>query len=248
MSALERLSVVVPARNEAGSLRGTVETIHSALNAAAIPHEILIVDDNSTDETPAVCLELSSTIPEVRSVRNTPPGGFGLAVRRGLAHFAGDAVAIMMAVASDDPKDLVAAWRKLQEGYDCVFGSRFTMGGRVIDYPTYKLIVNRLANWFIKVLFGLKYSDTTNAFKVYRRTVIDGIQPLLSHHFNLTVEMPLKAMVRGFSHAVIPMTWSNRKTGVSKLKIQEMGSRYLFIVLYVWLEKNLSRGDYQRNG
>jgi dolichol-phosphate mannosyltransferase len=127
-----------------------------------------------------------------------------------------------------------------------VFGSRFIKGGKVIDYPTHKLMVNRLANLFIKILFGLKFNDTTNAFKAYRREVIEGVSPLLSHHFNLTVEIPLKALARGYSYTTVPITWRNRTTGVSKLKLKEMGSRYLFIVLYIWLEKHLSRGDYAR--
>ena len=114
----------------------------------------------------------------------------------------------------------------------------------MVDYPFHKLVLNRMANWFIKILFGVKHNDITNAFKAYRRNVIDGIRPFLSHHFNLTVEMPLKAIARGFSFATVPISWTNRKTGVSKLKIKEMSSRYLFIVLYVWLEKHLSRGDY----
>jgi dolichol-phosphate mannosyltransferase len=78
------------------------------------------------------------------------------------------------------------------------------------------------------------------------KEVIEGISPLLSHHFNLTVEMPLKAIVRGYSYTTIPITWRNRTAGVSKLKLKEMGSRYLFIVLSIWLEKHLSRGDYKR--
>jgi dolichol-phosphate mannosyltransferase len=141
---------------------------------------------------------------------------------------------------------MVDYYYKLQEGYDCVFGSRFIKGGKVIDYPMHKLFINRLANLFIQVLFGLKFNDTTNAFKIYRKEVIEGISPLLSHHFNLTVEMPLKAIVRGYSYTTIPITWRNRTTGVSKLKLKEMGSRYLFIVLSIWLEKHLSRGDYKR--
>jgi dolichol-phosphate mannosyltransferase len=153
-----------------------------------------------------------------------------------------------MADGSDDSQDLVAGYRKLEEGYDCTFGSRFIRGGHVVDYPLHKLVLNRMANWFIKVIFGIRYNDVTNAFKLYRRQVVDGIQPILSHHFNLTVELPLKAITRGFSYAVIPIRWYNRKSGISKLKIKEMGSRYLFIVLYVWLEKHLSRGDYRRQG
>jgi dolichol-phosphate mannosyltransferase len=119
-------------------------------------------------------------------------------------------------------------------------------GGRVSDYPKLKLVLNRLVNLGIRVLFRHGYNDTTNAFKAYRREVVDHIQPLLSNHFNLTVEMPLKAVVRGSSYAVVPISWTNRAHGVSKLKLQEMGSRYLFIVLYVFLEHHLSRGDYHR--
>jgi len=126
------------------------------------------------------------------------------------------------------------------------FGSRFMRGSRIYDYPAPKLLMNRMANTFIRLLFGFRYNDVTNAFKLYRRCVVEGLRPLLSHHFNLTVELPLKAIVRGYSYAVLPNDWINRETGVSKLKIKEMGSRYLFIVLYCFIEKWLSRGDYRR--
>ncbi|MEC4817756.1 MAG: glycosyltransferase family 2 protein [Scytonema sp. PMC 1069.18] len=242
-----KISVVIPAHNEEGCLHGTVSNIVDTLEQEGIPHEVLIVNDNSRDNTEAICQELSKTFKTVRYVNNQPPNGFGFAVRRGLAEFESDAVAIMMADASDDVKDLVVGYYKLLQGYDCVFGSRFIRGGKVVDYPAHKLLINRWANWFVKTIFGLRYNDVTNAFKIYRREVILGVQPILSHHFNLTVELPLKAIIRGFSYTIIPMKWYNRKTGVSKLKIKEMGSRYLFIVLYVWLEKHLSRGDYHRN-
>jgi dolichol-phosphate mannosyltransferase len=168
-----------------------------------------------------------------------------MAIRAGLDVFDGDAVAIVMADASDDPQDLVRYQRLLEEGWDCAFGSRFMPGARVHDYPRLKYTINRLANWFIRILFRHRYNDTTNAFKAYRREVIETISPLLSKHFNLTVEMPLKAIVRGHTFAVVPTSWTNRTSGVPKLAMKEMGSRYLFIVLYVWLENALSRGDYQ---
>jgi dolichol-phosphate mannosyltransferase len=164
-----------------------------------------------------------------------------------LAQTTGDAIAVMMADGSDSAEDLVRYYRKLQEGYDCAFGSRFIRGSKIVDYPVHKLAINRLANWFVRILFRLRYNDITNAFKCYRRAAIDGMQPLISAHFNLTVEMPLKAIVRGYSYAVVPISWTNRKSGISKLKIKEMGSRYLFIVLHVWLEQHLSRGDYLRS-
>jgi dolichol-phosphate mannosyltransferase len=218
----------------------------ATLDAAAIPYEVLVINDHSTDGTERVLSELALKLPAVRWVNNTRPNGFGYVIQTGLDQFRGDAVCIVMADASDDPRDVVKYYRKLEEGYECVFGSRFTARSRVVDYPLHKLILNRLANWFIKVLFGLNYDDVTNAFKCYRREVITGVNPILSCHFNITVELPLKAIVRGYTYTVVPINWYNRTTGVSKLKIKEMGSRYLFIVLYVYLEKMLSRGDYRR--
>ena len=239
------LSVVIPAHNEEGHIAETVQGFTAALGAAGITHEILVVNDNSNDGTEGVLARLCAADANVRYVNNARPNGFGFAVRRGLAEFRGDAVAIVMADGSDDPADLVRFYRKLQDGYDCVFGSRFMRGSRVIDYPRLKLLLNRIGNLFICALFLLRYNDITNAFKLYRRTAIAGCQPLLAQHFNLTVELPLKCIVRGYRYAVLENSWKNRKTGVSKLRIKEMGSRYLFIILYCWLERALSRGDYR---
>jgi len=204
------------------------------------------VDDGSTDRTWELLRTLSKDLPELQPVQNLGLHGFGRAVIRGLSHSKGQAMVIMMADESDDCRDVVRYWEELNKGYDCVFGSRFLRGGGVINYPRIKLVFNRLANFFIKTLFAIRLNDTTNAFKAYRREVIEGCRPLIAPHFNLTVELPLKAIVRGFSWTVVPITWRNRRTGQAKLKIKEMGSRYLFICLYVWLEKYFSRGDYRK--
>jgi dolichol-phosphate mannosyltransferase len=243
---LKLLSVVIPARDEAESVASTIEHLQRELQRKEVPYEIVAVDDGSVDRTWNILEEISAANPRVRAVRNPGPHGFGRAVTRGLESMRGDAVVIMMADESDDCRDVVRYWEKLNEGYDCVFGSRFVRGGAVIDYPWLKLRVNRLANLFIRIVFRIKLNDTTNAFKAYRRSVIDGCQPLLAPHFNLTVELPLKAIVRGYSWTTIPLTWRNRRTGLGKLKIREMGSRYFFICAYVWLEKYFSRGDYQK--
>jgi dolichol-phosphate mannosyltransferase len=237
----------MPARNEEGCIVETVTGIVAALRRESIPHEILVVNDGSTDRTEALLLNLAATEPSIRVVTNLGRHGFGMAIRVGLDNAQGDAVAVMMADLSDSPEDLVVYYRHILEGYECVFGSRFIKGGKVIDYPAHKLLINRLANFIVRCLFGLRFNDVTNAFKCYRREVIEAMQPLIAQHFNLTVEMPLKAIVRGYSYKVVPISWTNRKTGVSKLKIKEMGSRYLFIVLYLWLEKHLSLGDYRRH-
>ncbi len=243
---LKLFSVVIPAHNEEESLPPTLRDIYAVLSQENVPHEIVVVDDGSKDGTWQVLQDLRATIPTLAPVQNKGLNGFGRAVIFGLNHMKGDACTIMMADASDAPDDAVRYWRLLNEGWDCVFGSRFVKGGKVVDYPRVKLWVNRLANFLVRIGFNIALNDTTNAFKAYRRTVIEGCRPFLAPHFNLTVEIPLKAIVRGFSWTVIPITWQNRKYGEAKLKIQEMGSRYFFICAYVWLEKYFSRGDYKK--
>jgi dolichol-phosphate mannosyltransferase len=243
---LQLLSVVIPALNEEGCICSTVEHLTDELRIHGVPNEIIVVDDGSTDSTWCKLQELSERLPNLRPLRNCASHGFGRAVAFGLERMLGDAAVVMMADESDDCRDVVRYWQLLNEGWDAVFGSRFMKGGGVIDYPHFKLFINRTANFFIRIIFGTSLNDTTNAFKAYRRTVIEGCGPLISPHFNLTVELPLKTIVRGYSWTVTPITWRNRRTGESKLKLKEMGSRYLFICLYIWLEKYFSRGDYKR--
>jgi dolichol-phosphate mannosyltransferase len=242
---LELLSVVIPARDEEGCIASTVEHLHRELRAYNVPHEIVIVDDGSSDRTWKILEQLKLRLPNLAPTQNTGLQGFGRAVIWGLNRAHGDAVVIMMADESDDVRDVIRYWNVLNEGYDCVFGSRFMPGGGVVDYPRLKLFLNRIANKFLQLFFQLEHNDITNAFKAYRKTTIDGCRPLLAPHFNLTVEIPLKAVVRGYTWKSLPITWRNRRSGSAKLKIKEMGSRYLLICLYIWLEKYLSRRDYR---
>lgn len=243
---LTLLSIVIPARDEEGCICSTVEHLHVELRLHNVPHEIIVVDDGSSDTTWEKLLETANRVPTLRPLQNLGLHGFGRAIIYGIDRATGDALVIMMADESDDCRDVVRYWQLLNEGWDSVFGSRFIKGGGVIDYPYVKLLVNRFANLFIRMMFHFRLNDTTNAFKAYRKTVIDGCRPFLSPHFNLTVELPLKTIVRGYTWTVMPITWRNRRSGVAKLKIKEMGSRYLFICLYIWLEKYFSRGDYHK--
>ena len=240
-----KLSVLIPAHNEEESIKETVYGLFNALTKEGIPHEILVVNDHSTDRTEEVLNQISAEVPSLRQVKNSFPSGFGYAVRSGLDNFIGDCVALFMADASDSPHDLIKFYRTLIHGnYDAVFGSRFIEGGKTSNYPKIKLCLNRLANSLIQSLFALRYNDVTNAFKIYRAETIEGLRPFLAAHFNLTVELPLKVIVRGYSYTWLPNQWSNRKTGAAKLKLKEMGSRYMFIIFYCLMEKYLTRGDY----
>ncbi len=239
-----KLSVLVPARDEEGSIVRMIGGVVAVLERESINYEVLVIDDHSRDRTRDLVEGISESNSRVVCRPSSNSGGFGLAIRAGLEEFTGDAVVIMMADCSDDPEDLVTYHQILSQGWDCAFGSRFVPGAAVTGYPRLKLIVNRMANSFISSIFRLHYNDTTNAFKGYRREVVETMSPLLSKHFNLTVEMPLKAVTRGHSFKVVPTSWSDRTAGQAKLAMREMGSRYLFIVLYIWLEYHLSRGDY----
>lgn len=243
-----KLSIVIPAYNEESCIEETVLDLYNKLTKEQIDHEIVVVNDNSKDKTEEVLNALSAKIPTLVFYKNEGSNGFGFAVRYGLDRFKGDCVAIFMADASDSSDDLVAYYRTMMEkNVDCVFGSRFIKGGYVYDYPKTKLVINRIANKIIQITLGLKYNDATNAFKLYKSKTIEGLKPFLAPHFNLTIELSLKAIARGYSYYVIPISWTNRKTGESKLKIKEMGSRYLFILLYVLIEKFFSMGDFNKN-
>jgi dolichol-phosphate mannosyltransferase len=242
-----KLSVVIPAYNESESISETLRSLYSELCNAEISHEIIVVNDNSKDNTLEVLNVLKQEIETLVIHTNHGPNGFGYAVRYGLERFSGEVVAVMMADLSDSPKDLINFYHKILEGYDCVFGSRWMKGGEVYDYPFVKKMINRIANWIVRVVFRFKYNDCTNAFKMYRKETIEGVKPFLAPHFNLTLELPLKAIVRGYSYTVLPNSWTNRKYGESKLKIKEMGSRYFFIMMYCLIEKYFSRGDFKKN-
>ena len=194
---LHLLSIVIPARDEEGCINSTVEHLHLELRLRGVPHEIVVVDDGSSDLTWQKLQESRQAVPTLRPLQNPGQHGFGRAITYGLDNILGDAVVVMMADESDDCHDVVRYWELLNQGWDAVFGSRFIKGGGVIDYPWLKLRMNRLANLFIRLIFGFKLNDTTNAFKAYRASVINGCRPILSPHFNLTVELPLKTIVRG---------------------------------------------------
>ncbi|MBI4557790.1 MAG: glycosyltransferase family 2 protein [Candidatus Hydrogenedentes bacterium] len=236
-------SVLIPAHNEEKNILPTVCSISEALRAEGIPFELLVVNDNSRDGTPDVVANAQKDFPELRLVHNEPPPGLGRAVRCGLRHFQGDAVAIAMADLSDHPEDVVRYYRKLEEGYDCVFGSRFIEGSKVTAYPPLKLLVNRIANSLFRLMFMTRHNDLSNAFKAYRRHVIEDISPLRAAHFNITIEMSLSALIRNYRIAAIPIRWSGRTWGQSHLRLREMGRRYLCTLLKIWFERLLILDD-----
>lgn len=241
-----KLSIVIPARNEQENIGPCLQELTDTLvTGAGLTCEIIVVDDGSDDETSDRVRAFAAEHAEldIRLIRRSPPPGFGRAVREGLRVITGDAVVIYMADRSDDPGDVLRYYRKLEEGYDCVFGSRFIRGSHVTDYPRLKLVVNRIVNRALQLMFWTSFNDLTNAFKAYRRHVIEEAGPFHSCHFNITIEMSLAALIRRYQIAQIPMSWYGRTWGSSHLRLKEMGRKYLAVLLKMLAEKWLLSDD-----
>lgn len=241
--AEQKLSVVIPAYNEENNLVKTVTDLQEVLRNEKIPYELILVNDNSTDNTSKTIKDLMDKDENVRTVNRRPPRGFGRAVRSGLEVITGDAVIICMADSSDDPKDVAKYYKKLEEGYDCVFGSRFIKNSKIEKYPVIKLIVNRIVNKSIQWMFWCKFNDLTNVFKAYKVDVIRSCGPYRGCHFNITLELSLNALVRKYSIAQIPINWYGRTRGSSNFSLKQMGRRYLATLIKIYAEKILISDD-----
>jgi dolichol-phosphate mannosyltransferase len=240
------LSVVVPAYNEEAVIAVTLRALIAHLDQQQVEYEIIVVNDASRDGTEAVLCGLEASAPRLRHVTNPGPHGYGCAVRFGLRHFTGDAVVVVMADGSDSPEDVVAYFRKIQEGYDCAFGMRFGPGSRVTGYPRFKRVLNRAGNRLIAWLVGSGYTDFTNGFKCFHRDVIARIQPLVGAQFNLTIEMSIKAVLSGARVAVVPNSWIERAEGVSKFNVLRVSWMYLLTIMYCLMQDRLARGGIVR--
>ena len=234
----EKLSIVIPAFNEQKTIGDCVRELQVCLrDKHGIPYEIIVVNDNSQDDTEAIVRAEMARDPAIHVVNRTPPGGFGRAVRSGLEAVKGDVVVVYMADLSDSPDDVVAYYCKIREGYDCVFGSRFIKGSNVHNYPAVKLVFNRIVNRCIQLMFWTRFNDLTNAFKAYRTAVIRDCGPYRACHFNLTLEMSLGALIRDYHVAQIPIRWNGRTWGSSNLRLGEMGRRYLSTLLMMFFQR-----------
>jgi dolichol-phosphate mannosyltransferase len=238
-----KLSIVIPAYNEQENIGPCLDELVAVLDSERIPFEIVVVNDNSSDQTEALVMERAIRRPEIRLVHRLPPGGFGRAVRTGLEFVSGDCVVIYMADRSDHPEDAVRYYRLLAEGYDCVFGSRFVRGSVVHRYPPLKLVVNRIVNICIQWMFWTKFNDLTNAFKGFRTEVLRRCGPYRACHFNITLEISLSALISGYKICQIPIHWEGRTWGSSNLRMQEMGRRYLCTLLMLFFQRILLSDD-----
>ena len=233
------LSVIIPVKNEEEIILNTLKQIEKSW-LINIEHEILIINDNSTDKT--VELIKGCKFNKINVVfKNNYKKGLGSAIVTGIDNSSKKYISIYMADMSDSLDDLNLYYNEIlyNNSLDAVFGSRFIKGSKVFNYPKFKLFLNRIANNLIKLIFFSKYNDFTNAFKIYKKSTLLKLYPLVSENFNIFLELPLKIECRKFKYKIIPISWNGRSFGKSKFKIKEIGSKYIFTMLYCLLEKIL---------
>ena len=230
------LSIIIPVRNESDSLESIMD--YYSKNLSVLDYEVLIVNDFSKDDTLKKARNLFKN--KNFKVLDNQKKGLGGAINLGIKEASGSNVAIMMADQSDDINDLIKYNSLINaENCDAILGSRFLKESKVLNYPIQKLVLNRIFNYFVGIIFWNKYNDYTNAFKIYRKKTLEEISPLISESFNIFLEIPLKIISRKYKYKIIPINWNGRTKGVSKFKIRELRSKYLFTLIYCFIEKNL---------
>ena len=232
-----KLSIIMPIRNEKENIVQTLNILKDELKQ--IDYELVIINDFSTDGSLELVESQKKNYPQV-SLFNNETKGLGGAIVLGIKKSRGNLICIMMSDLSDSMNDLQKYYKLIQdENVDAIFGSRFISGSKINGYPKKKLILNRIFNFFTKLIFFSNYNDFTNAFKIYKKKAILETFPLVSESYNIFLEIPLKIISRKLKYKIIPISWENRKLGKSKFIIKELGSKYLFTLLYCWLEKIL---------
>ncbi len=231
------LSIIIPVKNEEQLIKNSIDLLLNEIKN--IKFEIIIIDDFSDDGTAEVIKEIIKNNDKVKFFKNNQEG-LGPLINLGIEKSNGDYICIMMSDLSDDIQDLKVYYEKINsEDLDAILGSRFIKGSNIFDYPIIKLILNRIFNYFVKILFLSKYNDFTNAFKIYKKSTLIKLKPFVSESFNIFLELPLKLISRGYKYEVIPIKWTNRKKGKSKFKIKELGAKYIFTLIYCLSEKVL---------
>jgi len=233
------ISLIIPIQNEEDVILETLKKLEESW-IVQLDHEILIINDYSTDKS--VELIKNENFKKLKVILlDNPNVGLGSAIKCGIDNSSNEFINIYMADMSDSIGDLKTYYEKIKDNksLDAIFGSRFVKDSKVMNYPKIKLLLNRLANNLIKIIFFSKYNDFTNAFKIYKKTTLVKLYPLVSENFNIFLELPLKVECRKFKYEIIPISWNGRKLGDSKFKLNEISSKYIFTMLYCLLEKIL---------
>ena len=232
------LSIIIPAFKEGKIIDESVNQINKVLLNELIHFEIIIIDDHSNDKTLEKIKEISINYKNIKIFLNSSSKGFGNSIVEGIKKAKGEFICIVMADQSDSPNDIIKYYSEIIKGdYDCIFGNRWEEKKLVENYPKFKFYLNRVGNKLLSYLFNIKYTDLTNSFKMYKKDVILELFPLISNHFSITIEIPLKIIYRGYNYKIVPNYWKNNQHTISNLNLFNVIKTYSFIAIYCLIER-----------
>ena len=224
-----KIYIVIPARNEEAIIE---ETLHRIEDELELEHEIIVVNDHSTDRTEEIVLGFAEKHANVQLVNNEGRNGFSNALRVGYNAAGNGVIATMMADLCDDPKTLPVMYEKILEGYDVVCGSRYMPdGGKEREDSQVKGLLSRFVGLSLHRLVKVPTHDATNAFKMYRSEVLKSIT-IEEAGFACSMEIAVKAFLKGCRITEVPTTWRGRTAGKSKFSMIKGGKDYLR--WYIW--------------
>jgi ubiquinone/menaquinone biosynthesis C-methylase UbiE len=226
------ISVVVPCHNEGMNLRHLVDALVGMYGHYL--HEVIIVNDNSTDDTAEVASLLAQKDSRIKVINRTPPNGVGRALSDGYRVASGRYILSM----DCDFVQIIPEFRELFDavagGYDGAIGSRFSHESILMNYPFFKVLCNRLFHTLVNILLVRDIRDVSNNLKLYKADILKNLQ-LEEPHFAANVETGLKPILAGYKIKEVPMSWINRtaQMGSSSFRIVRVGPGYFRALLRI---------------
>jgi glycosyltransferase involved in cell wall biosynthesis len=242
------VSFVVPCHNEEMNLHRLVDGICGFYGPYV--HEIILVNDNSTDSTGQTAGEIARREPRVKVLNRKPPNGVGRALREGYAAATGSYILTM----DCDFVEILPEFRDLFDavaaGYEGVIGSRFSYESLLINYPFFKILCNRSFHLLANLFLPLRVRDISNNLKLYEAEILKSID-IEENHFAANVETGLKPLLAGYIIKEVPISWINRTIdmGKSSFRIVTVSPDYfrtLVRIAFRRKHKRVTRRDAQR--
>lgn len=229
---MKKTTVLIPIYNEGNNLGIVIKTLDNICSSVNFSYEVLLVYDESTDDTLDVAKELMKKYPNIKLIYNSYDKGFGWAIKSGMESIDEGCIVVSMADLCDDPNTIPKMYKKLKEGYDVICGSRYMRGGQKLGGPPIKSFFSRLLSFITYLFTGIPTLDCTNAFKMYSKEVVDTIPIKGEKGFALSMQMVLAAYFNGFKITEVPTTWKEREEGESKFGGLKLSYSYLSIFLW----------------
>jgi dolichol-phosphate mannosyltransferase len=225
-----KLSVVIPARNEEEVIEPLVIMLLRVFDEYI--HQIIVVDDGSTDNTVMIVKKLSKKDSRVELFSRTPPHGVGRALRDGLKRVKKTATHILTLDAdfTRNIPDLFPFFEKINE-CDGIIGSRYMEKYSLVRYPELKKFFNRSFHLLVRLLYGVNQHDLTNNFKFYKKEVFDAL-PLSATDYAINAETGLYPILLGYNILELPVIWFARgkNMGQSKFKLLSVAPGYIQVL------------------